>query len=104
MKIKCGINILEDNLADFCKKHHIKSLSVFGSALNENFRDDSNIDLLVQFKEGKKPSLFELVEMERSLSELFCGRKIDLRTPGDLSRYFRDKVMSTAEVVLNLDI
>lgn len=103
MAINKAIKIYEESLAAFIKKYHIARLSIFGSALNESFNDDSDIDLLVCFEEGKKPSLFELVEMEKKLSEIFGGRKVDLRTPEDLSRYFRDEVVSNAEVVLSLD-
>ncbi len=103
MAINEAIKIHEESLAAFCREYNIISLSVFGSALNESFNDDSDIDLLVRFEEGKKPSLFELVEMEKKLSELFFGRKVDMRTYEDLSRYFRDEVVSNAEVVLSLD-
>jgi len=99
MNLKSVIHTSREKLADFCKKNHIKSLSLFGSVLNDTFHGDSDIDLLVQFKEGEKPGFFELVEMERTLSELFGGRKIDLRTPEDLSRYFRDEVLKNAEVL-----
>jgi predicted nucleotidyltransferase len=81
-----GINVPKKKISKFCKEHSIKSLSVFGSALNDRFNENSDIDLLVQFEEDKKPSLFELIEMERSLSEVFNGRKIDLRTCENLSR------------------
>jgi len=101
MKIICGINVSQKKISEFCKKYNIKKLYIFGSALNDNFNEKSDIDLLVQFEDGKKPSLFELIEMERSLSEVFNGRKIDLRTREDLSRYFRDEVIQKAEVLHN---
>jgi predicted nucleotidyltransferase len=54
--------------------------------------------MLVEFRPGETPSLFYLVRMERELSTLVGGRKVDLRTPQDLSRYFRDEVLSSATV------
>ncbi len=99
MKITSEIDISKDELSKFCKQHHIESLSVFGSAIGEDFQDDSDIDLLVEFKKNKKPSLFELIEIEKSLSELFDNREIDLRTYEELSKYFRDEVRDNAEVL-----
>jgi len=83
-------------LARFCRKHHIKRLSLFGSVLTDSFRPDSDIDVLVEFEAGCVPG-FGMVAIERELSE-FVGRKVDLRTPHDLSRYFRDTVVSKARV------
>jgi uncharacterized protein len=71
-------------------------LSLFGSALRSNFRPDSDVDILVEFQPGQEPGLLKLTSMERELSEII-GRKVDLRTPEDLSRYFRDEVISTSE-------
>ncbi|HTY24901.1 MAG TPA: nucleotidyltransferase family protein [Desulfomonilaceae bacterium] len=85
-------------IEDFCRKHHIRKLSFFGSFLREDFGPDSDIDVLVEFDSGHIPGLLAVSRMERELSELLNGRKVDLRTPEDLSRYFRDEVMSEAEV------
>ncbi len=87
-----------EKIADFCRKRHIKRLAVFGSALRSDFRPDSDIDLLVEFDTGHTPGLFGIARMERELSALLDGRKADLRTPEDLSRYFRQEVVSQAEV------
>ena len=70
---------------------------MFGSVLRDDFRPDSDVDVLVDFEPGQEPGLIALANMELELSELI-GRKADLRTPEDLSRYFREKVVSTAEV------
>jgi predicted nucleotidyltransferase len=78
----------------FCKRH-VRKLSLFGSILTERFRGESDIDMLVEFEPGRVPGLIELAGMEIELSGI-VGRKIDLRTPGELSRYFRDKVMTSA--------
>ena len=85
-------------LAEFCRRHNIKKLSFFGSVLREDFRRDSDVDVLVEFEPGHVPGLFGLADMEAELSALFGGRKVDLRTPAELSRYFRDRVLKEAEV------
>jgi uncharacterized protein len=85
-------------LAEFCRRHHIRRLSLFGSVLKGTARPDSDIDLLVEFEPGKAPGLLELAGMEIELSQRLEGRRVDLRTPEDLSRYFRDDVLRTAEV------
>lgn len=87
----------KDKLIEFCKKNSIKKLSVFGSALRGPLGPDSDIDLLVEFEEGHTPGLFSIVRMEMELAEVL-GRKVDLRTPGDLSRYFRDEVIRNAKL------
>lgn len=88
-----------ERISDFCRKRHIRRLAVFGSALRSNFRPDSDIDLLVDFEPGHTPGLFGIARMERELSALLDGRKTDLRTPQDLSRYFRQEVVEQAEVL-----
>jgi len=84
-------------LTDFCRRNHIKKLSVFGSALSGQLRPNSDIDILVEFEQDHTPGLFSIVRMEMELSEAL-GRKVDLRTPDDLSQYFRDEVMRNASV------
>lgn len=84
-------------ITDFCKEHPIISkLSLFGSALSENLRQDSDIDLLVEFEQGKTPSLFTIIDLEDELTTII-GRKTDLRTPEELSRYFRNEVLTNAK-------
>lgn len=90
--------IPRDLIKDFCRKHRIKKLSVFGSYLREDFGPESDIDFLVQFEAGQTPGYFELADMEEELSDALGGCKVELRTPHELSRYFRDKVMAEAEV------
>lgn len=85
-------------LSQFCARHRIKRLSLFGSTLSEMARPDSDVDLLVGFEPGEQPGLLGLAEIEGELSSLLGGRSVDLRTPNDLSRYFRDEVMRTARV------
>lgn len=83
-------------LAAFCEANGIRKLSLFGSQLHGTARPDSDIDLLVEFYPDRIPGLFALAGMEMELSEMLDGKKIDLRTPMCLSRYFRDQVVSEA--------
>jgi len=92
------IKIPGEKIAEFCKKNHIRKLSLFGSVLRDDFSSDSDIDFLVEFEPGKVPGLIGLSRMERELSEILGGRKVDLRTPQDLSKYFREEVLARAEV------
>lgn len=89
--------ISKDKLADFCKKNHIRKLSIFGSAVRGDLQPDSDIDLLVEFEQDLTPGLFSIIRMEMELTERL-GRKVDLRTPEDLSQYFRDEVVRNAEL------
>jgi predicted nucleotidyltransferase/Tfp pilus assembly protein PilF len=87
-----------DALASLCRRRHIRRLSLFGSVLKGNARPDSDVDLLVEFSRGAKPSLLDLADIEQELSALLAERRVDLRTAEDLSRYFRDEVLREAEV------
>lgn len=85
-------------IENFCKKHHIVFFAIFGSILTSNFTSKSDIDVLVKFEKVNIPSLFDMVDMENELS-LIMGRQVDLKTPNDLSPYFRDEVLSQAKVI-----
>lgn len=93
-----NIVISRERISEFCKRNHIRKLSLFGSVLREDFRPDSDVDVLVEFEQGQGPGFFGLAHMERELSVILGVRKVDLRTPQELSRYFRDEVLSSAEV------
>ena len=84
----------EARLAALCRMHHIRRLALFGSALRDDFRADSDLDVLVEFEPGHTPGL-RFFKLEEELSELF-GRKVDLNTFGFLSPYFRDEVRAEA--------
>jgi uncharacterized protein len=84
-------------LARYCERHHIRQLSLFGSRLKGTARPDSDVDLLVEFDPNMVPTLFDMATMEQELSQLL-GQQVDLRTAQDLSRYFRDEVVRTAEI------
>jgi len=87
----------QKQVADFCRRNHICSLSLFGSVLSEDFGADSDVDVLVEFEPGHPVGLIRLAGMEIELSRIL-GRRIDMRTPADLSRYFRQAVLDVAEV------
>jgi len=87
-----------EQLAQFCRRHHIQKLSLFGSTLKETSGPESDIDFLVEFAPGHAPGLFGLAAIEAELSMLLGGRRVDLRTAQDLSRHFRDEVLRAAEV------
>ena len=91
------IAIDQDRIAEFCRRHQIRKLALFGSVLRDDFRADSDVDVLVEFEAGARVGLIRLAGMERELS-CILGRRADLRTPGDLSRYFRQEVLDAAEV------
>lgn len=93
-----SISCDKEKIAAFCLKHHIIRLAFFGSVLRHDFGPDSDIDVLVEFAPGKTPGLFGITRMERELSSLFNGQKVDLRTKEDLSRYFRQQVVASAAV------
>ena len=86
-----------DVLARFCTQHQIRRLSLFGSMLTGSERPGSDIDLLVEFESVREPGLLGMGQLETELGSLM-GRRVDLRTAQDLSRYFRDEVLRTAEV------
>ena len=90
------IPVPRDQIAAACQRYHIRTLALFGSVLREEFTADSDVDVLVEFEPGKTPGYFTLARIARELSPLLGGREIDIRTPQDLSRYFRDEVVSTA--------
>ena len=98
MREKNRITIPKEKIVQFCRRQHIRKLAFFGSVLRDDFRPDSDVDVLVEFEPGHVPGFFRLFDMEEELSVLLGGRKADLRTPQDLSRYFRDEVIAHAEV------
>ena len=94
---KAHIDLPRTKIAEFCKRHHIRRLSLFGSVLRSDFRSDSDIDLLVEFDPDHIPGLIRLAGMEIELTQII-GRKVDVRTAEDLSRYFRQEALNSAEV------
>lgn len=107
MKIKLeGDNavkkLIEENKEDiieFCRDNYIDEISLFGSVLTDDFDSESDIDILVRFQPSHTPGFFDLIRMEDELSSILGERTVDLRTPADLSRYFRSSVIRDAEVI-----
>jgi predicted nucleotidyltransferase len=96
--MKHKVRVPSNEIREFCRRNHITRLSLFGSVLTPNFGPESDIDVLVEFEPGRLPGFLRLAALENELSALFGGRKVDLRTPQELSRYFRDEVVASAEV------
>jgi len=97
MSARKNLIIPQGKLAEFCKRNHIRKLSLFGSAIRDDFGLDSDLDVLLEFESARTPGLIKLAGMEIELSEIL-GRKVDLRTAEDLSKYFREEVVKSAEV------
>lgn len=95
MEIRPGVVVDDAALAAFAKRCSVRRLAAFGSVLRDDFRPDSDIDVLVEFEPGRVPGLLSIATMEIELGELF-GREVELRTYGDLSRFFRDEVRASA--------
>lgn len=98
MDLGHGIDVDEDELATFCSEHGVRRLALFGSVLGDRFTDDSDLDVLVEFEPGRTPGLVRMASMELQL-EALVGRRVDLRTYGDLSRHFRDRVAAEARPI-----
>jgi len=91
------IAIPYDQIVDFCQRHHIRKLALFGSVLRDDFTPDSDVDVLVKFEPGHTPGL-AFFSMQEELSEI-VGRQVDLNTYDFLSQYFRDRVVAEANVL-----
>lgn len=94
---RAKLTVPKEQLEEFCHRHHIRRLALFGSVLRDDFSPNSDVDVLVEFVPGRVPGL-AFFDMERELSSII-GRKVDLNTPQFLSRYFRDMVLAEAEVL-----
>ena len=94
---RARIEIPHERIADFCRRRHIRWLALFGSVLRDDFRPDSDVDILVEFEPGTRLG-FAFFDVQEELSQII-GRRVDLRTPRELSKYFRDEVLAEAEDV-----
>ena len=92
------IQVPRARLAEFCRRNGIRKLALFGSVLSQRFSDSSDIDVLVEFEPGHRIGYLGMATLEQELSTLLGGWKVDLRTPSELSPYFRDEVLRTAAV------
>jgi len=97
MRERLRLPVPSGKVADFCRRNHIRRLSFFGSVLRDDFTPDSDVDVLVEFEPDIPVGYFALAAMEAELSQIL-GRRADLRTPAELSRYFRDAVLAEAEI------
>lgn len=97
MKQKLNIDVPEIKIEEFCRKYNIVKFSFFGSVIREDFNKESDVDVLVEFNKVEVVGFLKMAKMEMELSEIL-GHKVDLRTPAELSRYFREEVINSAEV------
>ena len=88
----------QNKIAEFCRKYHIRKLSLFGSVLRDDFRDDSDVDVLIEFEPGCSTDFFTLYEMQEELSNMLGGRQVDLVTARFLNRRIQERVLAEAEV------
>ena len=93
------LNVPEGEVVAFCRRNHILKMSLFGSVLRDDFGPDSDVDVLVEFHPDHIPGLMTLAGIEIELSRILGGRKVDMHTPGGLSKYLVDRVLAEAEVV-----
>jgi len=92
------IPIDRERLAQFCRKRHIRTLSFFGSVLRDDFRPESDVDVLYEFHPGHSVGYFGLMTMEEELSALLQGHRVEMAQPGYLNRWVKDEVLSKAQV------
>jgi hypothetical protein len=93
-----GIEIPEGEVAEFCRRNHIRRLALFGSIVRDDFRPGSDVDVLVEVESGQPKGLLRLAELELELSDLL-GHRVDLRTAGCLSPYFREEALEEARTL-----
>lgn len=92
------VSIPHEKITAFCQAHHVHKLSLFGSVLRTDFGPESDIDVLVEFEADHTPGYLGMVRLQRELSNMLNGRRVDLRTPRELSKYFRQDVLNGAAV------
>lgn len=91
------ISIPKDKISEFCRRNQVRKLSLFGSILRDDFGPNSDVDILVEFEPGTRIGLIRLSGLEIELGNII-GRKVDLNTPGFLSKYYRDQILAEADV------
>jgi uncharacterized protein len=97
--IRPELDISQEQIADFCRRHHIRWLAIFGSALREDFRPESDVDVLVEFEPEQRLGYFRFFAIQDELSSLLGGRPVDMATPGEINRWIRNRVLREARVV-----
>ncbi len=96
-RLRTAIRPSQQKISEFYRRYHIRRLALFGSVLRDDFSPTSEVDVLVEFEPGHTPGYFGMFGLAQKLSPFFGGRRIDLRTPAGLSRYFRNEVLAEAE-------
>lgn len=96
--IRNGVALPQDKIAEFCRRHKIRRLALFGSILRDDFAPDSDVDVLIEFEAGAGVGLIRLAGMEIALGELL-GRKVDLNTPGNFREPLRGAILAESEVI-----
>ena len=96
--VRHGIEVDRDRIAEFCQRSRIRRLALFGSFVRDDFAPDSDIDVLVEFEPDARVGFFKLFDLERELSGMLGGRKVEISTPNSLSKYMREDVLAEAEV------
>ena len=94
-----NIAIPKARVANFCHRHHIRRLSLFGSVLREDFGPESDVDVLVEFEPDTTVGFFKLYDLEQELSQILDSRRVEINTPRSLSKYFRDTVVAEAKTL-----
>src|SRR2546422_4259216 len=93
-----SVTIPKERIAEFCQRHRIRWLALFGSVLRDDFRPDSDVDVLIEFEPNRRYTYFTLAQVEEDLSVLL-GRKVDVHVPKTLHPFLRDKVLGQAEAL-----
>ena len=88
----------QNKLAEFCRRHHIRRLALFGSVMRDDFGPQSDVDVLVEFEPGHTPDFFLLYDIEQELSAILDGRRVDMLTYRSLNHRLRDRILATSEV------
>ncbi len=91
--INPALHVPQHKIAAFCRQHRIKTMSLFGSATREDFRPDSDVDVLVEFEAEARVGLFDMAQMERELSALFDDRPVDMVTTSVLHNPYRRRAI-----------
>jgi len=97
MGLHAKFQLNKDKIADICRRHHIRKLCLFGSVLRDDFRPESDVDVLVEYQPGRAVG-FEVFDIEKELSGLFGGHPVDLVTEKYLNPRLRDRILKAAEI------
>ena len=98
MLVRKRIQIDEERLAEICRQFHVQELALFGSVLRDDFRNDSDIDVLVEYEPDAVVGLFHHFKLEEALEQVL-GRNVDLIPKGGLRSILKDEVLRTAEII-----